>query len=46
MNKILTIEGIDNLLTECDDEGNNNESIFKYYGMVRRLYNMSFSIKR
>ena len=45
MNNFLTIEGFDHLL-ECDDEGDNNESIFKYYCMVKRLYNMSFNIKR
>ena len=45
MNNFLTIEGFDHLL-ECDDEGYNNEFIFKYYCMVKRLYNMSFNIKR
>ena len=45
MNNFLTIEGFDHLL-ECGDEGYNNEFIFKYYCMVKRLYNMSFNIKR
>ena len=45
MSNFLTIEGFDHLL-ECDDEGYNNEFIFKYYCMVKRLYNMSFNIKR
>ena len=45
MNNFLTIEGFDNLL-ECDDEGYNNDSIFKYYSMVKKLYNMSFNVKR
>ena len=45
MNNFLTIEGFDHLL-ECDYEGYNNEFIFKYYCMVKRLYNMSFNIKR
>ena len=44
MNNFLTIEGFDHLL-ECDDEGY-NEFILKYYCMVKRLYNMSFNIKR
>ena len=34
MNNFLTIEGFDHLL-ECDDEGYNNESILKYYCMVK-----------
>ena len=34
MNNFLTIEGFDHLL-ECDDEGYNNELIFKYYCMVK-----------
>ena len=46
MNNFLTIEGFDNLLYQGDDEGNDNDFIFKYYSMVKRLYNMSFSIKR
>ena len=45
MNNFLTIEGFDHLL-ECDDEGYNNEFIFKYYCMVKRLHNMSFNIER
>ena len=40
----LTKEEIHNLLTECDDEGNDNDFIFQYYDMVKRLYSMSFSI--
>ena len=46
MNNFLTIEGFDNLLYEGDDEGNDKGFIFKYYSMVKRLCNMSFSIKR
>ena len=45
MNHFLTIEGFDNLL-ECNDEGYNNDFIFKYYSIVKQLYNMSFNIKR
>ena len=45
MNNFLTIEGFDNLL-ECNDEGYNNDFIFKYYSIVKQLYNMSFNIKR
>ena len=45
MNNFLTIEGFDNLL-ECNDEGYNNDFIFKYYSIVKQLYNMSFIIKR
>ena len=44
MNHFLTIEGFDNLL-ECNDEGYNNDFIFKYYSIVKQLYNMSFNIK-
>ena len=46
MNNFLTIEGFDNLLTECDDEGYNIDFIFKYYSMVKQLYNVSLNIKR
>ena len=46
MNDFLTIEGFGNLLHEGDDEGNDNDSIFKYCSMVKKLYNMSFHIKR
>ncbi|MCR9134349.1 MAG: hypothetical protein NXI08_17405 [bacterium] len=46
MNSFLTIEGFDNLLTECDDKGHNNDFIFKFYSMVKKLYNVSFNIKR
>ena len=45
MNNFLTIEEVGNLL-ECDDEGYNNEFIFKYYSMANIVYNMSFNIKR
>ena len=45
MNNFLTIEGFDNLL-ECNDEGYSNDFIFKYYSIVKQLYNMSFNIKR
>ena len=45
MNNFLTIEGFDNLL-ECNDEGYNNDFIFKYCSIVKQLYNMSFNIKR
>ena len=45
MNNFLTIEGFDNLL-ECNDEGNINDFIFKYYSIVKQLYNMSFNIQR
>ena len=45
MNNFLTIEGFDNLL-EWNDEGYNNDFIFKYYSIVKQLYNMSFNIKR
>ena len=45
INNFLTIEGFDNLL-ECNDEGYNNDLIFKYYSIVKQLYNMSFNIKR
>ena len=45
MNNFLTIEGFDNLL-ECNDEGYNNDFIFKYYSIVKQLYNMSFNVKR
>ena len=45
MNNFLTIEGFDNLL-ECNDEGYNNVFIFKYYSIVKQLYNRSFNIKR
>ena len=44
MNNFLTIEGFDNLL-ECNDEGYNNDFIFKYYSIIKQLYNMSFNIK-
>ena len=44
MNDFLTKEEFHNLLTECDDEGNDNDFIFQYYDMVKRLYSMSFSI--
>ena len=46
MNKFLTEEEFENLLYEGDDEGNANDFNVKYYSMVKRLYNMSFSIKR
>ena len=46
MNKFLTEEEFDNLLYEGDERGNTNGFIFMYYSMVKRLYNMSFSIKR
>ena len=45
MNNFLTIEGFYNLL-ECNDEGYNNDFIFKHYSIVKQLYNMSFNIKR
>lgn len=44
MNDFLTKEEFHNLLSECDDEGNDNDFIFQYYDMVKRLYSMSFSI--
>ena len=44
MNEFLTRIEFDHLLTECDDEGNDNDSIFKYYNVVKRLYSMSFDI--
>ena len=40
MNNFLIIEGFDSLL-ECDDEGSNNEFIFKYYCMVNKFYNLA-----
>ena len=46
MNNFFSIEGLGNLLYEGDDERNDNDFIFKYYSMVKRLYNMSFNIKR
>ena len=46
MNKFLTEEEFYNLLYKGDDEGNTNVFIVKYYSMVKRLYNMSLSIKR
>ena len=46
MNNFLTIEEFGNLLNEGDDEGHDNDFIFKYYSMVKILYNMSFNIKR
>ena len=46
MNKFLTEEEFENLLYTGDDEGNDNDFIFKYYSMVKRLYDMSFSIRR
>ena len=46
MKTFLTEEEFYNLLYEGDDEGNANDLIVKYYGMVKRLYIMSFSIKR
>ena len=42
MNKFLTEIEFDNLL----DNGYVNGFIYKYYSLVKRLYNMSFSIKR
>ena len=42
MNKFLTEVEFDNLL----DNGYVNGFIYKYYSLVKRLYNMSFSIKR
>ena len=44
MNDFLTKEEFHNLLSECDDEGNDNDFIFQYYDMVKILYSMSFSI--
>ena len=44
MNNFLTIEGFGNLLYEGDDEGNDNDFIFKYYSMVKRLYNMTICL--
>ena len=46
MNKFLTEEEFDNVLYEGDEEGNANDFVFKYYSIVKGLYNMSFSIKR
>ena len=42
MNKFFTKEEFDNVL----DDGYVDGFIYKYYSMVKRLYNMSFSIKR
>ena len=42
MNKFLTEVEFDNLL----DNGYVNGCIYKYYSLVKGLYNMSFSIKR
>ena len=44
MNEFLTRIEFDHLLTECDDEGNDKDFIFKYYNVVKRLYSMSFDI--
>ena len=44
MNEFLTRIEFDTLLTECDDEGNDNDFIFEYYNVVKRLYSMSFDI--
>ena len=44
MNGFLTRIEFDTLLTECDDEGNDNDFIFEYYNVVKRLYSMSFDI--
>ena len=44
MNEFLTRIEFDTLLTECDDEGNDNDFIFQYYNVVKRLYSMSFDI--
>ena len=42
MNKFLTEEEFDNLL----DHGSHNDFTYTYYSIVKRLYNMYFSIKR
>ena len=42
MNKFFTKEEFENAL----DDGYIDGFIYKYYSMVKRLYNMSFSIKR
>ena len=44
MNEFLTRIEFDTLLTECDDEGNDNDFIFQYYNVVKRLYSMFFDI--
>ena len=36
----------DNLLYTVDDEGNDNDCIFKYYHLVKRLYGVSFNFER
>ena len=46
MNKFLTEEEFGNLLYKGDEEGNDNAFIFKYYNLVKRLYGMSFNIRR
>ena len=43
MNNLVTIKGFDNLL-ESNDEGYNNDYIFKYYNIIKQLYNMLFYI--
>ena len=36
MNKFLTAEEFDRLLSICDDEGTENGFIFKYFDIVKR----------
>ena len=45
MNNFLNIQEFGNLIYEGDDEGNDNDFIFKYYSMVKILYNMPFKYK-
>ena len=46
MNKFLTEEEFGNLLYKGDEEGNDNDFIYKYYNLVKRLYGMSLNIRR
>ena len=46
MNKFLTEEEFGDLLYKGDEEGNDNAFSFKYYNRVKRLYGMSFNIRR
>ena len=41
----LTKEEFDNLLYTGDEDGNDNDCIFKYYNLLKRLYNMSYNTK-
>ena len=46
MNKFLTAEEFANLLYTGDDDGHDNDCIFKYYGIVKRLYGISVNTER